>query len=70
MHENTKHLKGTINSMFTQKMPDHCKCKIHIIQHEFRENQQNSLKLIKTKEYSNIHDFPFVYSIDFDAESI
>jgi hypothetical protein len=71
MNYSRKHLKGTINSMFSQQLPDGCKCKINVIQHEVaNENKRAKFKFLICKEYKNPKGFPFPYSIDFDAESI
>ena len=70
MNNTRKHLNGTINSMFSTQLPDACKCKIQIVQLQLNENKQARIKLLVSKEYKKLHDFPFPYSIDFDAESI
>jgi hypothetical protein len=72
---NTIRLKGTINSMFDQTIPDNSTICINIYLDTICSNSGASTsrsmkqKLIKSKEYQHHVSYPVPYFIDFEVES-
>ena len=60
-----RYLKGTINSIFNDSLPENCTVCVSIIQ----QPTQSSFRLINSKEYQNPKSIPLAYSIEYDVDT-